>query len=143
MFVLGLIMFVQCTNKYKTQLDFPKNRWYQSDVLSLNIDSSLLKNKSSVSIKMSYVHGFQFPEIPLEMYITSPLYQIEKIPFTLKLLDDNLNDIGDCVGDYCDFKFIITENISFDEEGVYQIKILNTFSHKYLPNVLSATIEVE
>jgi gliding motility-associated lipoprotein GldH len=143
MCAIGLIMCIQCTNKHKAQLDFPKNRWYQSDILSLKFDSSSLKDQSSISFNISYVHGFQFSEIPLEMYITSPLHQIDKIPFTLQLLDDDSNELGDCVGDYCDFKYTIKEQYEFKEEGMYQIKVLNMFDHQYLPNVLSVAIELE
>ena len=77
------------------------------------------------------------------MYITSPLHQIEKIPVTLKLLDENTNELGSCLGDYCDLELVITPTISFSEQGKYQIKVLNTFNYEYLPNVLSVAIQVE
>jgi len=143
MCAFGFIICVQCTNKHTAQLDFPKNRWYQSDVLSLDFNNSSDKELKSIQLNISYIHGFQFSEIPLELYIISPLHQIEKIPFALRLRDNNANDLGDCLGDYCDFKFIIKEQYEFNEQGMYQIKVLNVFDHQYLPNVLSVAVELK
>jgi len=143
MCAIGLIVCVQCTNKHNAQLDFPKNRWYQSDVLSLDFNKTSSGKSHSIQLNISYVHGFQFPEIPLEVYITSPLHQIDKIPFSLQLLDKNGAELGDCVGDYCDLKAIIIKDYDFTEQGVYKIKILHTFKHNYLPNVLSVAVQVD
>lgn len=92
---------------------------------------------------MSYVHGFQFAEIPLELYITTPTHQIDYYPFTVNLFDDNKNELGDCIGDYCDIEYTIKSDYSFSQDGVYTIQVLNTFQHTYLPNVFSAEIIVE
>ena len=143
MCVIGFIMCIQCTNKHTTQLDFPKNRWYQSDVLSLDFNNTSPNELHSVQFNISYVHGFQFSEIPLEVYITSPLHQISKKSFSLQLLDENTNEIGDCVGDYCDLKSIIIKDYKFLDQGVYKIKVMHTFNHNYLPNVLSASLQVD
>jgi len=143
MCVIGLIVCVQCTNKHTAQLDFPKNRWYQSDVLSLDFNNTSSNKLHSIQFNISYIHGFQFPEIPLEVYITSPLHQIEKNPFSLQLLDENGTELGDCVGDYCDLKSIIIKDYNFTEQGIYKIKVLHTFEHNYLPNVLSVAVQVD
>ena len=143
MCAVGFIICIQCTNKHRAQLDFPKNRWYQSDVLSLNFNNITPNQLYSIQFDISYVHGFQFPEIPLEVYITSPLHQIDKTSLSLQLLDENTNEIGNCVGDYCDLKSIIIKDYKFIEQGIYKIKVLHTFDHSYLPNVLSAAVQVD
>jgi len=136
-------MCIQCTNKQSAQLSFPKNRWYQYQVLSLDF-TPISPNKSHViQLNFSYGHGYQFSEIPVEVYITSPLHQVEKIPVTLRLLDDDHNELGDCVGDYCDLKLIIKDNYQFTESGNYKIQVLNSFDHNYLPNVLSVSVQVK
>jgi len=143
MCVIGFIMCIQCTNKQSAQLNFPKNRWYQSEVLSLDFIPTSLSKQHIIQLNLSYVHGFQFSEIPLEMYITTPLHQVDKIPVTLKLFGDHNEELGDCVGDYCDLKFIIKDNYQFSEAGNYKIQVLNTFDHNYLPNVLSVSVQVK
>lgn len=143
MCIIGLIICVQCTDNKSAKLDFPKNRWYQSDVLSLNFTPENLNQSRDIQLNLSYVHGFQFSEIPLEIYITSPLHQVDKIPITLRLLDDNKEELGDCVGDYCDLKFIVINNYQFTDSGKYKIQVLNTFAHEYLPNVLSVSVQVK
>ena len=143
MCVIGFVMCVHCTNKQSAQLSFPKNRWYQTEVLSLDFTPSSLNKPHVIQLNLSYIHGFQFYEIPLEIYITSPLHQVEKTPVTLRLFDENNDELGDCVGDYCDLKFIIKDNYQFTESGNYKIQVLNTFDNKYLPNVLSVSVQVK
>ena len=143
MCVIGFIMCIQCTNKQTTQLNFPKNRWYQSNVLSLDFETTAPNQSYDIELQLSYVHGFQFSEIPLELYITTPLHQIEKIPFKVRLFDQNNKELGDCVGDYCDITFTISENHQFNSLGKYKIKIINVFKNEYLPNVLSASVLVK
>ena len=140
---IGFVCCVQCTGKQTSQKHFPENRWYQSNVLELQHTVKSVTNKTNISLKMSYVHGFQFAEIPLELYITSPTHQIEYWPFALKLFDENNNEIGDCIGDYCDLEYTIKSDYIFSQEGVYTIQVLNTFQHTYLPNVFSAEIIVD
>jgi len=143
MCVIGFLMCIQCTNKQSAQLNFPKNRWYQSEVLSLDYKAENLNEPHIIQLNLSYIHGFQFSEIPLEIYITTPLHQVEKIPFTLHLFGDDNEELGDCVGDYCDLKFIIRDDYRFSESGNYKIQVLNTFDHNYLPNVLSVSVQVK
>jgi len=143
MCVIGFVVCIQCTNKQSAQLNFPKNRWYQIEVLSLDFTPTSLNESHIIQLDFSYVHGFQFSDIPLEIYITSPLDQVEKTLVTLHLLDDDNNELGDCVGDYCDLKFIIKDNYQFTESGNYKIQVLNTFDHEYLPNVLSVSVQVK
>lgn len=141
--VVGFVMCIQCTNKQAAQLKFPKNRWYQSNILSLDFETTAANQSHAIELQLSYIHGFQFSEMPFELYITSPLHQIEKIPFTIHLFDENNNELGDCVGDYCDIKFIISDNYQFNSPGKYKIKILNIFKHDYLPNVMSASVLIQ
>jgi gliding motility-associated lipoprotein GldH len=139
----GVVCSIQCTEKQTSQKHFPKNRWYQSDVIELKYTPTSIPQQTSIKLKMSYVHGFQFAEIPLELYITSPIHQIENWPFTLELFDDKHNEKGDCIGDYCDIEYTITSDYIFSQNGVYTIQVLNTFQHAYLPNVFSTEIIVE
>jgi gliding motility-associated lipoprotein GldH len=139
----GVVCYVQCTGKQTSQKHFPENRWYQSNVLELQYTSFSVSQPTAIKLKMNYIHGFQFSEIPLELYVTSPTHQIEYWPFTLELLDQNKNEIGDCIGDYCDIEYIITSDYLFSKDGVYTLRVLNTFQNSYLPNVFSAEIIVE
>lgn len=125
-----------------TQSSFPENRWYQSKPVELEFDIENTAEVYDISLNLGYVYGSQFAEIPIEVYITNPLHQIEKIPYTLRLLDDNKKEIGDCAGDYCDLAFQIKSNYSFPEKGHYKIQLLNKFDYEYLPNVLSLSLKV-
>lgn len=139
----GFVCCIQCSGKQTSQLNFSKNRWYQSEILEVKFEASPIETIHNLKFKMSYVHGFQFAEIPLELYITSPNHQISNIPFTLYLLDENHNEIGDCVGDYCDIEYIVKSNYKFSQSGNYKIQVMHKFDYEYLPNILSASVELE
>ena len=137
------LILTQCTDKNRSVLEFPKNRWYQTEVLSLNYNNLSVNNVGNIILEMNYVYGFQFSEIPLEVYITSPSNQITKTSYSLKLIDENLNELGDCVGDYCDLSAVIINNYNFSENGIYKITVLNKFDNAYLPNIFSLSAEVK
>ena len=122
--------------------DFQNNRWYQTQPIVLTFDNKTTQ-KASINFTMGYVYGSQFAKIPLEVYITNPLHQINKIPVTLQLFDQNKNELGECVGDFCDITQILVKDYNFDEVGVYKIQVLNTFIHEYLPNVNSVSVQVK
>ena len=79
----------------------------------------------------------------MEVYIISPSNQITKTSYSLKLIDENLNELGDCVGDYCDLSAVIINNYNFSENGIYKITVLNKFDNAYLPNIFSISAEVK
>ncbi len=140
--ILLIFLFIQCTNPTKTTLRCKNNRWYQSEVLSLNYNNAKEGNSKSLYIDLSYLYGSQFSEIPLDVYIITPLHQIYKYPVVIELIDDQQNELGDCVGDYCDMKKVILENQIFSEKGIYKINVLNNFNNNYLPNIISVGIEI-
>jgi gliding motility-associated lipoprotein GldH len=146
-FKLLLLFFLlctinQCTNSNKVSLDLPKKRWYKTDEVSIKYNNLSVNNKRNVNFSVSYIYGIQFSEIPIEVHITSPLNKTEKISLNIKLFDNKQNDIGECLGDYCDFKSLIIKDYVFLEKGEYEIRIINTFDNKYLPNIISLTAEL-
>ncbi len=142
-FVFIVFFNIQCTNNTKKVLEFENNRWYQSEQLSLRFNNTSEDNLKSLNIDLNYVYGSQFSEIPLEIFITTPLHQVNKFPFVIKVLDDEQNELGDCIGDYCDIKKTILESYNFTEKGEYEINVLNKFHNKYLPNVISVGIKLD
>lgn len=121
--------------------DFEHNRWYKTQPLTLIYENTSAQT-IDLDFNMGYVYGSQFSEIPLEVYITNPLHQIDKIPVTIYLFDKNRNELGNCLGDFCDIKQKILQNYSFSEPGNYKIQVLNTFSYEFLPNVNSIKIKI-
>jgi len=142
---LSLVVFLfSCNNTDLAEFQissFEDNRWYKTEPLTLTFNNKN-KNLANVLFTMGYVYGSQFSEIPLEVYITSPLHQIDKIPVTLLLFDANKNELGNCVGDFCDITQILIKNYAFNEVGNYKIQLLNTFNYPYIPNVNSVTVKI-
>ena len=141
--VIIVFLNIQCTNNTEKKIKFENNRWYQSETLSLKYNNESEDNLKSLHIDLNYVYGSQFSDIPLEIFITTPLRQVNKFPLVIKVLDNEQNELGNCVGDYCDIKTTILENYNFEELGSYKIDVLNKFPNKYLPNIVSAGIEID
>lgn len=143
--LLTIVIFLSSCSKEELGVfnknDFDNNRWYKTQSLNL-----IYENTSSQTIdlnfSMGYVYGSQFSEIPLEVYITNPLHQIDKIPVTIYLIDKNRNELGNCLGDLCDITQTILKNYSFSESGNYKIQVLNTFSYEFIPNVNSVKLKI-
>ena len=127
----------------ESHTDFPENRWYQTNPVAYEFEVTNDQSAYDITLGFRYVYGAQFKEIPIEVYITTPQHHIEKIPVTLYLSDENGNDLGDCMGDYCDLNTMIKQNYKFDAVGTYKVQILNKFDYEYLPNVMAMRWKVE
>lgn len=123
--------------------DFPENRWQKTNTLEAKFSIPEEGKVADINLQFSYVYGSQFSEIPIEVYFTAPNHQIEKIPFVLKIRNDNNEELGDCAGDYCDMIFTVKDNYEFTNSGEYKLQILNTFSYEYIPNVLGVSVKVQ
>ncbi len=142
--VVFLFIFfnVQCSDKNKKTIIFDDNRWQKSEKVNFTFNNPTEDNLKSLDVSLSYVYGSQFSEIPLEIQITSPLNKVEKFPLVIKIFDKEKNELGNCMGDYCDIKKNILEDYNFTEIGDYEINVLNKFNNNYLPNIFSVGVEV-
>ncbi len=144
-FLMLAVLLFSCKNENLAQYkksDFNNNRWYKTETITFSFDNKR-SQKATITLSLGYVYGSQFPEIPLELYITNPLHQIDKIPVTLRLFDKNKNELGNCMGSLCDITQILVNNYVFDEVGTYKIQVLNTFNHQFLPNINSIGVFVK
>lgn len=123
--------------------DFPQNRWHKTNTLEANFSVPEDGKIADINLRFSYVYGSQFSEIPLEIYFTAPNHQIEKIPVILHLRGANNEELGDCVGDYCDMTFKVKDDYKFTNKGEYKVQVLHAFGHHYIPNVLAISLNVE
>ena len=141
---LVLLLLFACDDALykKTVKNFEQNRWYQTAPLEFEFDVEDIEATYDLTMHFSYVYGSQFSEIPIEVYITDPTHQIDKIPYDLKLRDEHGNELGDCAGDVCDLAVYIKERYTFKEKGAYKIQVLNKFNNEYLPNVLAIGFRV-
>lgn len=122
--------------------DFTDNRWEASDVKSFEFENKQSEGISELKLHLGHIRGFQFKEVPLEVEITSPDGNVEKLPVILKLMDESGNDLGDCSGDICDVYQTI-KTFEKLEKGKYKVAVKSTFAGPFLPNVLGVGIVVE
>ena len=122
--------------------DFSDNRWEASDVKSFEFENKQSEDVCELKLHLGHIRGFQFNEVPLEVEITTPDGNSEKLSVTMKFTDESGKDIGDCSGDICDL-FQTVKTFEKLEKGKYKVAVKSKFSGPYLPNVLGVGIVVE
>ena len=141
-----LTLSVSCSKNQifrETNREFPMNRWVKNDdqVFKPKIVNTALNY--NVKLTFGHVYGFQFQKVPIQIIMESPSGEIEMLDMNLVILDENEDDIGDCLGDICDLEMPIKENYAFSEPGEYTITVKNKFNNTFLPNVLAVGLLVE
>lgn len=140
-FLIGIV-FTQCVNTNTSKINFNKNRWYQHQILELSYKSSVENVTRAIGIQLNYAYGMQIAQIPLTLQIISPSQKKIEIPFQVVLLDAYNDELGSCMGDYCDIEHTILPEFLFSETGVYSIKVSQKFRHEYIPNVFSVHLTI-
>jgi gliding motility-associated lipoprotein GldH len=123
--------------------EFPMNRWLKNDVQVFQPKIIDIGVNYTVFLNFGHVYGFQFKEVPVEVLIESPSGAIERVLVPLQILDQDNQDVGECLGDICDIKHPLKENFRFTEQGVYTFSVSNQFDNVFLPNVLAVGIAIE
>lgn len=90
----------------------------------------------SVYLNISNVFGTEMKTFPIELEITKPNGSIEKATIAVDL------SVADCVGDICDVKFPIRENLKL-EKGVYTIQFIPKSTYGFVPNIIGVGLTVE
>lgn len=146
LFLIALVgLLYSCnTNEIYSELDrnFEANRWLKTATKEFNFENAKSEEIVAVKLHFAHVHGYQFEEIPLEVEFINPKGISEIIALNLKVKDANGKDVGNCSGDICDVIHTIKTNVKL-EKGTYTLKIKNTFSSEYLPNVLGIGVIFE
>ena len=90
----------------------------------------------SVYLNISNVFGTEMKTFPIELEITKPNGSIEKATIAVDL------SVADCIGDICDVKFPIRENLKL-ETGVYKIQFIPKSTYGFVPNIIGVGLTVE
>jgi gliding motility-associated lipoprotein GldH len=121
---------------------FEENRWQKTDVktyaFSIDDESKLY----DLTLRFGHVYDYQFDSVPINVSITNPTGQVEKLLINLKIKDENGKQLADCSGDVCDLNYKIKEKTKLTK-GNYAVAISQSFNGAYLPNVLGVGLKVE
>lgn len=110
-------------------------RWLRSSIQKHEFTIEEEANYS-VYLNISNVFGTEMKTFPIELEITKPNGSIEKATIAVDL------SVADCVGDICDVKFPIRENLKL-EKGVYTIQFIPKSTYGFVPNIIGVGLTVE
>jgi gliding motility-associated lipoprotein GldH len=145
-FLLTLIML--CANScdraaYSASQDrFEQNRWYASEPVTLEIQ---VQEDGQYDVEMEFGHVYQgipVKSIPMELIIRRGEQALHTATTDYQILDQAGAQIGDCVGDLCDSRQLLAQEIKF-EKGTYTFVITQQFDHEFLPNVVRMGIRLK
>lgn len=147
--VLLLFLFLFSCDKSITSKDFYKdfdnNRWAFNHEVEFNIK---INKGDELWIHFGHIYDYDYDLIPLELEFTKHESSLEKIALLertilieeLKLKNSNGEDVGECLGDICDYYQKV--NLDSIEPGNYHLVIRNKSDLPFLPNVLGIGYEV-
>ncbi|NQY04863.1 MAG: hypothetical protein HRT68_01350 [Flavobacteriaceae bacterium] len=140
-----VLFFVACNPNQiyrETNKELPLNRWMRNDPQVFTAKIVNINELYDVNLNFGHIYGFQFKEVPMEITIETPSGELIKKEFNLQILNDQKEDIGDCLGDICDVKYTFLESYDFQEQGNYTFTVSNNFDNMFLTNVLAVGIEI-
>ena len=120
--------------------NFSDNRWPKTDVLTYKFT---IDEPGMYDILIDYSHVYDTPltGIPLHVSVEQSGNVLWEEPVAIIIRDEDGNQIGDCTGDYCDVRQVISENKTL-LPGEYKVHLRNEFNFDYLPNILGIGIRV-
>ena len=142
--VILTILMISCSDNHvhkEIDRDFPNNQWQKSKVKSFNFIIHDSLPSYDFKVLLTHVADLQYDLISLEINVIGPDKSIITEQILIRIKDSSGNDIGDCVGDYCDVE---TTALSKKRliQGKYTVTLKNNFPGGYLPNIIALGIEI-
>lgn len=88
------------------------------------------------------------PEIPYKTWLINytlytPSGDMRSNDLSLELYDHEGNKLSQCLGDLCDFKFLIRQGLKITEPGVVKFEIENKYSKVDMPGIIEVGLLVK
>ena len=139
--VLLFVMFgILSCNKKQVYREFENEiesqRWAEKDVKSHTFDVLEAGKNYDVFIEISHVRGSEMSEFPVDFEIAKPDGSIDKEEVLVNFKNT------DCMGDICDVKFLVKENVRL-KKGKYTVKFSPKSKYGFVPNIIGVGLSVE
>ncbi len=136
---LFIVFLVSCSENYthkEISRDFPQNRWQKDGSRKFDFVISDTVPNYKFDILLTHIENSQYDLIPLQINLIDPQKNVTTEQVLVRIKDSTGNDLGDCVGDYCDVEVTVLQNKRLNK-GKYSLQIQNKFPGNYLPNVIA------
>lgn len=111
-------------------------RWNEKDVKTHTFEILEEGKSYNVFIEISHVYGSEMSEFPVDFEVTNPDGSTEKGQVIV-----NFNNT-DCLGDICDFKFLVKEKKPL-KKGKYTVKFSPKSKYGFVPNIIGVGLSVD
>lgn len=139
--ILLLLLFVilSCDKKqvYRNfENEITAQRWSESDVKTHTFEILEDDKSYNIFIEISHVFGTEMNVFPVNFEVTKPNGSIEKGDVIVNFKN------SDCMGDVCDVKFLVKENLKL-KKGKYTVKFSPVSKFGFVPNIIGVGLSVE
>lgn len=137
-----IFLFISCSEHIHKEMDrdFPNNQWKKNTVKTFDFIVHDTIPNYDLTVLFTHIAHSPYDLIPLEIKVTSPNQNVVSENILIRVKDSLGNNLGDCVGDYCDIETLALTNLKFGL-GKHTVKIKQHFPGSYLPNVIALGVE--
>lgn len=141
-FLIIIALTVSCSEHYthkEISRDFPQNRWQKNSIKKFDFIISDTTPNYDFEVLLTHIENSPYDLIPIKIDITDPQQFVTSEQVLLRIKDSTGNDVGDCVGDYCDVevKALTKQHL---KKGKYSVSVQSNFPGSYLPNVIAVGV---
>lgn len=138
--LLFAMFFILSCNKKQVYSEFENEiesqRWAEKDVKIHTFEILEDDKNYNVFIEISHVRNTEMNEFPVDLEITKPDGSIEKEEVLVNFKNT------DCMGDICDVKFLVKENVRLNK-GKYTVKFSPKSKYGFVPNIIGVGLSIE
>lgn len=141
-FLLLLFVTISCSENYthkEISRDFPQNRWQKNSIKKFDFFISDTIPSYDFEVLLTHIENSPYDLVPVQIDVIDPQQLVTSEQVLLRIKDSTGNDLGDCVGDYCDVevKALTKQRL---KKGKYSVSVQSKFPGSYLPNVIAVGV---
>lgn len=128
---------------YEEHQELSKNLvWEKTKKLTFEVDVTEDTIPYTISLALRYISGFPYKTLPIQLTITSPSGISTTKVYSLVVIDEKGDYIGDGAGDYWDLMQEIEKNSAL-EKGTYTFVAEHAMVNNPVPFVMELGLKVE
>lgn len=138
----GLFLSCERGRVFHESHEFDGLTWNRFDIIEFTADIEETEDPYDVYLHVRYLQQLPLREFPVNFTITMPSGEMRSADHPLEFFNDDGKPTGDCMGDLCDLKVLLREEIRFHEPGRVIFEIENKNTKVSTPGIMEVSLEL-